>query len=220
MPKCHRTPVSVVPTVAPHNCLSPYIIFQLDIPHGAVSGRCDDRTIFMEYLDLHYGDSHVIYTDGSRVTEDQVSTASGMYCSYSKLGVSWRLNPGHSVMGAELFAILQALKLAQESPLQSVVIFTDSRSSLELVLGIPKTYKSIAFEIQKLLVNLNREKNVHLHWVKAHCGIPGNETADKLANIGHMNDKSVLFPLSLEERLIFAKSSIPKSLGDHLEGDD
>ena len=32
------------------------------------------------------------------------------------------------------------------------------------------------------LLEINKEANVYLHWVKAHIGIVGNEMAEKAAN--------------------------------------
>lgn len=56
-------------------------------------------------------------------------------------------------------------------------------------------------EIQTLLWSLNRDgRRVYLHWVKAHVGIIGNERADAAANEGHRNDRSMIFPLELEEQ--------------------
>ena len=36
-------------------------------------------------------------------------------------------------------------------------------------------------------------------WVRSHCGIKGNEIADRAASLGHENDRSEMFPLAREE---------------------
>ena len=38
-----------------------------------------------------------------------------------------------------------------------------------------------------------------MHWVKAHCGIKGNEIADTTANLAHSNIISTLSPITVDE---------------------
>ena len=55
------------------------------------------------------------------------------------------------------------------------------------------------------MLDLNTERKVILHWVGGHIGITGNEIADRVANMGHKQDKSYITYLSREEQLVELK---------------
>ncbi|GBM17817.1 hypothetical protein AVEN_99688-1 [Araneus ventricosus] len=81
-----------------------------------------------------------------------------------------------SVFQAELSALHQALKWKQVNrPLQHCDIFTDSMSALK-ALQKHQPRNNVVEEIKAIL-----DESVSLHWVKAHIGIEGNESADKAA---------------------------------------
>ena len=54
-----------------------------------------------------------IYSDGSKRTGNNISTASGIYIKEGNILGCWKLNPSHSVIAAELFAIEQALRYVE-----------------------------------------------------------------------------------------------------------
>merc|ERR1712074_422499 len=82
---------------------------------------------------------------------------------------------------------------------RNVIIFTDSKSGLQLIMNkSPKTYENLIHKIQTLLMIKNLHNKVFLHWVKAHCGILGNEIADRGANQAHQNNRSEILPLPKE----------------------
>ena len=58
----------------------------------------------------------------------------------------------HSVISTELYAIWSALNSLKEiATMQNCVLFTDSRSALQLIASCnPKTYKDIVHKIQKI----------------------------------------------------------------------
>ena len=75
----------------------------------------------------------------------------------------------------------------------NVVILTDALSVLE-ALGNPK--KTDLNPLREMITRLMPHTKVVFQWIPAHCGIPGNETADKLAKEGaslEQNDRTTTY---------------------------
>ena len=154
--------------------------------------------LFLEELQEMYEGFVPIYTDGSKYSSG--SSAAAMYIPKLGLTTGWKLNPGHTILGAELFAILQAIQFANLGNLESkIVVLTDSRVALSLIRNNNRPhYSYIVHSIQKLL--LDRGINtIKLQWVKLHSDITGNNIADMIAKKSHDNNKSVYTKLSFEE---------------------
>jgi len=106
------------------------------------------------------------------------------YGEYNKMGTN---------NTAELHALYKALLLAQESKAPTIRIFSDSKYSIDCIKTWAYSWKSKNWtkktgeiknlELIKLAHNLYDEiKNkITLQHVKAHCGIEGNELADRMA---------------------------------------
>ena len=60
----------------------------------------------------------------------------------------------------------------------NVVIFT----ALSVLNKLQNPRQKDLSEVQTALVNFTAHTNLSLHWIKAHCGIQGNEQADRLAS--------------------------------------
>ena len=81
-------------------------------------------------------------------------------------------------------AEIEAIKIATEKLLntshgtQPVVLLTDAKSVLEALLSgkLPA--------LRTLLSELSRHHKVTIQWIPSHCGVPGNERADRLAKEG------------------------------------
>ena len=173
---------------------------------------------FNRYLDGSYPDFCEIYTDGSRKETPELSVAAGVFLKNESKAIAWKLNPQHTVIGAELFAINEALKYIEGNCESSCVVFTDSLSALQIIRGDIKSYRYITDKIKKLFIKLNGNQIVVLHWVKAHNGIAGNEVADRTANLGHKLDRSVLYPLHQEEVSLILKDKLKVAWNDHWKG--
>ena len=99
---------------------------------------------------------------------------------------------------AELTAIQQALQSLSRLPehettqLHEIRICTDSRAALQLLQRGPSArVPEMAGDVWHMLERLS-EQGCHatLQWVPGHAGIPGNEAADRIANIAATMDQS------------------------------
>ena len=120
------------------------------------------------------------YTDGS-VNTDLPATGAAVYSK--NYTASWRLSNTCSTMQTELFAIKEALQHSLLHEDKSVVVHTDSLSSLTSLknndLSNNKGLKTNILHIIQQLQLQNR--SVTFNWIPSHIGIPGNEKADQLA---------------------------------------
>ena len=104
--------------------------------------------------------------DGST---ESYSNASGRKCSNFK---------------AETSALQNAAAYTAEMKPQKTVILTDSKAKAALQSLTSNTPDQSIHQLLKDLQLLSRECTVVLQWTPAHCGIPGNEIADRLAKSG------------------------------------
>jgi hypothetical protein len=119
------------------------------------------------------------YTDGSKSEDGSVSA--GLFVPSTQLATGWLLWREHTVLGAELFAIHNAVQLVTENGSlkeESVLILTDSSSAPGLLSNSSgHSYCTIIFETQKLMLVSGLDWEV-LCWVRGHSGICGNEVAE------------------------------------------
>lgn len=81
--------------------------------------------------------------------------------------------------------------MVRDSRLDCVNIFSDSRSSLNL-LRSPAVTHPLAAEIKQSVRRIREEgRHVRLFWLRAHVGTPGNERADELAKNAALNKKTL-----------------------------
>ena len=134
-----------------------------------------------EHIESLYNHSLHIYTDGS-VNNSTVGAA----FTIPDLNVEKRYNLSQvNIFTAELLAISMALEFINDMPVtpRSIVILTDSQSSLATLSNDNRsTREDIVKEIGVLIHQIKlKGTEVILQWIPSHIGIPGNETADRLA---------------------------------------
>ena len=131
--------------------------------------------------------SFQIFTDGSK-TEEKVGSGVAIYKDNNLIKqYKYRLQTHCSSNQAEKIAILKALENIQFLPKfndynNTAAIYTDSKVTLDSI-DNNHIHCTLSSKIRESLRHLH-EKNWtvgHFGWVKAHIGIEGNETADKLA---------------------------------------
>lgn len=169
-----------------------------EITENIITDPIDPDT-FESYMKDQYPGFHILYTDGSKQESPGASVSSGLYDCQGSMAISWKLNPEHSVIAAELFALKKALEYIQNQRHNNWIICTDSLSSLQLLSNDVKSYRETTDDIKSYLRILNRSRCVKIHWVKGHSGISGNEIADRVASLGHTLNRSTLYILHKEE---------------------
>jgi len=133
------------------------------------------------------------WTDGSRSDDGRVGATA--VCKY---GNQWRsrrsfLGTGRiEVFDAEMWAIGLALDLAiekidtlQKHGVRTVAVFSDSQAAIRRAAHVePGPGQRLARGINRRARNLLAHGiTTEIHWVPGHSGIPGNEEADRQANL-------------------------------------
>ena len=125
-----------------------------------------------------------IYTDGS--AEEVVRNGgSGVFVrtpTGQTFGYSNATGRKCSNFKAETSALQNAVAYIAEMKPQKTVILTDSKAALQSLTS--NTPDQPIHQLLKDLQLLPHECTVVLRWIPAHCGIPGNERADRLAKSG------------------------------------
>ncbi|GBP65867.1 Putative 115 kDa protein in type-1 retrotransposable element R1DM [Eumeta japonica] len=149
-----------------------------------------------------------IYTDGNKI-EGKVGAALTEWRDEMESGNSaFRLESFCTVFQAEMFALHRSIKRVKEGKDRLVNIFSDSKSSLQM-LTAPKTYNPLAHAARQDIRDIVAEgREVRLFWVRAHARTAGNERADELARNAALKRKTAAdydrFPLSYAKKVIRA----------------
>lgn len=128
-----------------------------------------------------YNGFSVCATDGSKSVD---GTGYAVVNNFGAPCVSVKLPHNISVYMAELFAILDAVRLIKEAPMGKYVVMTDSMSALKSLQtqSVDSSTPMAWFEV-KQAVRLAEFEGSELSflWVPAHSGVIMNEEADELA---------------------------------------
>ena len=170
------------------NCSEPNFPIICSIPNLHKKSDHSDtelRTATLEYLDSEYPQDqwNRIYTDGS-AEEATRNGGAGVYIHYKdgnthKISIpTGKLSTNYR---AEVQALLEASKeIHKHLPVnEKFVLLTDCASSLQALQQENKD--QLGQKTVEDLNNLGSHNQLTLQWIPSHCGITGNEIADKLA---------------------------------------
>ncbi|XP_072306524.1 ribonuclease H1 isoform X2 [Eucyclogobius newberryi] len=154
----------------------------------------------------YMGDSVVVYTDGCCTSNGKRSARAGIgvyWGPHHELNVAERLEGRQSNQRAELQAARKALELAKEHNIHKLVLYTDSKFTINGVTTWVKSWKLNGWRLKSggavinkddfmQLDRLNSELQVTWLHIPGHAGYHGNEEADRLSREGaakHLRDE-------------------------------
>uniref|UniRef100_A0A8C1MGL5 Ribonuclease H1 n=2 Tax=Cyprinus carpio TaxID=7962 RepID=A0A8C1MGL5_CYPCA len=162
-----------------------------EVPQPKTAAASSDGFTYM-------GDAVVVYTDGCCSANGKKGARAGIGVYWGRdhpLNVAERLPGRQTNQRAELQAACKALEQARENNLKKVVIYTDSKFTINGITSWVKTWKSNGWRLKGggVIVNkedfqkldeLNAELEVVWMHIPGHAGYTGNEEADRLSREG------------------------------------
>ncbi|XP_041379145.1 uncharacterized protein LOC121391659 [Gigantopelta aegis] len=159
----------------------------MSVPQLASADSQNDlvkRSLAMAMISDRYPEESWIhaYTDGSS-TNAVANGGAGIFIklpSRNTLTAKVPTGTHSSNYNAETHALIQAATMIKDAKedCQQVVFLTDALSVLQALQGEKLPHLNEAMQ------EVAKERRVALQWIPAHCGIPGNEEADRLAKLG------------------------------------
>ena len=159
------------------------------VPHvilnfGIRKGDQNAGSLFRFIMDRDWPEWHSIFTDASKLSPVGPTGYSVYHVEYNIIQKK-KSPPETTVYTGECLALLEAIKYIQLFKLKKSLIFSDSLSSLQALLGYPYSkvfFNPILSNIIDLLRNCSQKGlQVYLAWIPGHSGIYGNEHADSAA---------------------------------------
>lgn len=152
---------------------------------------------------------YIIYTDASKMSDEKKNIGCGMVCyNFNKeiiFTCKFAIQRANSVYQGELVCILRALIQARKRNLTgTVVIASDCKSAISTISKIKKKTLLVKGRILNQYIAA-RSTGIFFEflWCKAHCGLEGNEFADKLAKEATEHKEWIKCPIS---KKLYSKS--------------
>lgn len=203
LPAYHNSFYSTITNIS-YSKLPSYILHKLKaLPSHLV------QLIFENVFQKELTESVVFYTDGSKVDEGTY-VGSAIYSPQLKLHDMYKLPSQASVFTAEAWAIYNALSIALHENLTRVTIISESKSVLDVLSNYRnKTNNYIIFYIRALVEEAKfRNTQILFIWIPSHCGIRGNETADRLAKRAIREGSETNFKIPYSDLFYIPKSHL------------
>lgn len=178
-----RSPCSMLPIS--HTCLKVPDIHIIPDFMGPNLNSLQKRTAFLEHCATKFSDHTQIFTDGSLQSHPGGVRVSAALCIPAfHIAEGWRLPNKFTITTAEIVGILKAFQFIKSCPIGQFLICVDSQPALlSLLSGYNGLHGSL---IQQCIQLYNSLKTLHYSisfmWVPSHCGVHGNECADRTAS--------------------------------------
>lgn len=151
------------------------------------------ETYAKEILNKKYKEFKIIFTDGSKIKD---STSAAFY-ELNGCEKKIKLALNHSIFTGECIGIYQALDHMQQihKNIKKICVVTDNISACQAIKNATNSFKNHHI-VSKICEKINQITYnggiVKIVWAPSHCGIMGNERADKLANLAHENPDCII----------------------------
>ena len=156
------------------------------------------------HVQKNYPNHLKVYTDGSLLDNQQ--SGSAFVIPFLNVDKSYSIGRNRSIFFAELVAIVMALQYLVDLPfsLFRVLLCVDSKSVLQSIeCSHSNPSHAIVNEVWHLIHLLScKGTDITFCWVPSHCGIFGNELADRSAKKGareEISSEQLNLPLTLNE---------------------
>ncbi|KAK7132971.1 hypothetical protein R3I94_015005 [Phoxinus phoxinus] len=163
----------------------------IEVPVSKAAAASSDGFTYM-------GDSVVVYTDGCCSANGRQGARAGIGVYWGRdhpLNVAERLSGRQTNQRAELQAACKALEQAREMNFKKIVLYTDSKFTINGITSWVKTWKTNGWRLKSggVIINkddfqkldkLNADLEVAWMHVPGHAGYTGNEEADRLSRVG------------------------------------
>nr|XP_024219864.1 uncharacterized protein LOC112211822 [Halyomorpha halys] len=157
-----------------------------------------------------------IYTDGSATEANKNVVAS--VCS-SLFQLSAPAGENATNFDGEVAAITLALEKITGARAKKIVLLSDSRAALlAIASGHPSTNARILACRKSIECKREIFKVLVMQWIPAHCGIPGNEEADRHARLGSSQPHPLL-PITMGMAKEMARSAITERAEERSRGE-
>ena len=166
--------------------------------------------IFNNHIKKHYCNHKIFYTDGSK---RDIGVGAAVVCPSSLLTAS--LPKESSILTAEIQAINMAIQYIEQKTTRTTnyLICSDSLSALTMFTNQPSTHPLIR-RLQHRINKLSIKNSTTLMWIPSHCGITGNERADKAAQSA-CNKAPTYIPIIYSDYFSTFKSCIEQKWNDN-----
>ena len=168
------------------------ILFELDGKKD--KNAADNKDMGEEKLRNNNIYDYVIYTDGS-AEEGRMNGGAGMVVTRNGRKIEEVVKPAGKLCSsyqAEMVALYTALNWLEERDWTKARIVTDSKSSLMSLRNEADSPKNIWLsKVRRVINEIDIRRELCMTWVPSHCGIEGNEWADRAAEKGTREEQNV-----------------------------